>query len=177
MFLRIHRQQTDLQLFHILLKAARPVFHLFSAGIGPVLCSLLPVLSGDHRCSKICFIYFHHGRRQIFRSRRELRHFHFRKHLPYHLPLRFTVIEKDKRIGPQVQFFRYFPDIVRFRIPVDPLRSEILRAKHHMGMMLQDLHGIRFVILGRNGQEHTLTLHDLQYALQIFIGQSTVIFR
>ena len=46
-----------------------------------------------------------------------------------------------------------------------------------MGMMLQDLHGIRFVILGRNGQEHTLTLHDLQYTLQIFIGQSTMVFR
>ena len=151
MFLRIHRDQTDLQLFHIVFKAHRLLCHGISAGIGPVLCGLLPVLFRDHCPGKIFFINLCHAGRQFLRSCREIGHNHLRQHLPYHFPFRFAVIKKDKGIRSQIQFFRHLTDIVRLRVPVDPAGCEIFRPKQHMGMMFQDLHGILFIIFGCYG--------------------------
>ena len=42
---------------------------------------------------------------------------------------------------------------------MNPFGGEMFQAQYHMGMILYQLLRIFLVILGNDGQQHTLTLH------------------
>jgi len=81
-----------------------------------------------------------------------------------------VVIDEDETVQPKIELLRERFDVVRFAVPIDAPRNQVLAFQEHIGSLVEDGQRIVFIVLAAQTEQHAgvhLTDHEfLQRAVR-----------
>ncbi len=94
---------------------------------------------------------------------------------PHRSPLRLIVIHKHKRVQPEIQLLRHFPDIFVLGLPVRADHCKIFLPQHHMRTLPKNFCHILRIIFRCDREKHSLPLHPADLPLGILIDGALMV--